>query len=312
MFRPNIIFRRILLRQNHLSRPSESTKGRKLILGQSRSRTECSQYGERSTSRSLWNGDLGAVGATARDLGVGDVGDHVDQANVEWCVGIDRHEECARVVGELELGAGWGRGLEVWWRSGCHKRELWQDGDRELLRALDDESLSEIVGEDGSQCCVKRGGEWRGADTGSEVGVVARLDCEDAAGCSEECGVVCEKSGSSKVCTDADRCDHVGEVNERGGRVVWEHVGAWRDGSIASVLEDCANGRSMGDFVLLKRLVRLEIGIERRPYRRNHANVLTESRREASGSVLSIREVLIATGVESSLKVFQIKSQLKD
>ena len=216
------------LRQDDLSRSSQRTRGAELVLIQIVNTAGRCQYGKCSTCSSCRHRDLGAVGAAAGDLDVGDVSDHVDQGNVKWCTCSRLDGESRGVIGELQWGTSGSWGLEIWWwhRWGL-ERKLWQDGEWELHRARTDEHLSQVVCVDASQGGVESCGEWRTSNTGSEVGIVARLDCEDAACCSKQSWVIGQVLSSAEVCADADRCDHVGEVDEGGGRVVRELVCAW-------------------------------------------------------------------------------------
>ncbi len=130
-------------------------------------------------------------------------------------------------------------------RNGSLKRKLWKDGQRQLLRTRDDEHLSEIVGVDSSQGGIEGGGKGRGTDTCSKVGIVASFDSDNTARCGEEGGIVGEKCSTSEVCADANGCDHVGEIDEGGGRIIWEFVDAWGDGSVAGGFEDGSDGVRM-------------------------------------------------------------------
>ena len=64
------------------------------------------------------------------------------------------------------------------WR-GRLECQLGKDRERQLLRALHDEQLSEVVCEDGSKSSVESGREWRGTNTSSEVCVVAGFNSEN-------------------------------------------------------------------------------------------------------------------------------------
>ena len=90
------------LRQNNLSRRSQGTKAGELVLRQIVSTTEGGQDSEGGASCSLRHGDLSAVGAAASNFSIGDIRNHINKANVEWCVRVDLDEECRWVICKLQ------------------------------------------------------------------------------------------------------------------------------------------------------------------------------------------------------------------
>ena len=147
------------LGQDDLGRRSQRTKAGELVLRQVISTAECGQHCKRSASCSLRYGDLSAVGAAASHLSVRDVGDHIDQTNVEWCVRVDLDEECRWVICKLQWSSSRRWWLQVWWWHWRFQGKLWQDCKRKLLRARDDEHLGEVVGVHSSQGSVEGCGE---------------------------------------------------------------------------------------------------------------------------------------------------------
>lgn len=88
------------LGKDNLRRPRQSSEVIELVQIEIRIAPEGCQYGKGSASHTLWYGDLSAVGTTARDFRICDIGDLVKKTDVEWLVGIDSDEECARVISE--------------------------------------------------------------------------------------------------------------------------------------------------------------------------------------------------------------------
>lgn len=235
-------------RENNLSWTRQGAKLGQLGLIQPAA--ERAQYGECDTSGTLGYRRSNAPSAAACSLHEGDIGDQVDHTDVELGVGIDLDEEGGRIKSELKEGAGRHRWLEVGRRHRTDEIELGQDDDWKLLRATDDEHLSKVVGEDGRQGGVEGCGEWGGTETGSEVCVVTCLDCQDAACGSQEGRIVCEQGAATEVCTDADRSNHVGEVDKGSGVGVGESVGAGFDWREAGIAEDGADGLNVDSLVL--------------------------------------------------------------
>ena len=99
------------LGKHDLRRASKATEARQLILGQRISSGESRKHSKRCTSCSFWNRDGSTASAAARDFSVGDVRDHVDQANVERCASSDLDEKLRGVIGELEQCSGRSRRL---------------------------------------------------------------------------------------------------------------------------------------------------------------------------------------------------------
>ena len=104
---------RLGLGKDDLRRASKATEARQLILSQRISSGESSEHSKRCTSCSFWDRDGSTTNAAARDFSVGDVCDHVDQANVERCASSHLDEEFRGVIGELEQCSGRNRRLEV-------------------------------------------------------------------------------------------------------------------------------------------------------------------------------------------------------
>ena len=134
------------LGQDNLGGRSQRAKAGELILRQVVSTAECGQHSKCSASCSLRYRNLSAVGAAASDFSVCDIGNHVDEANIKWGSRVDLNEECGWVVCELQWRASRRWWLQVCWWRWRYQGKLWQNGKRKLLRARDNEHLSEVVG----------------------------------------------------------------------------------------------------------------------------------------------------------------------
>ena len=238
------------LRQQNLRRPSQRAKSSQLILAQPVRRRERSKNRKRSARCTLRHRNSSATYSTARDGGVGDISHHIDEAYVKRCIRRQLDEESIRVIGESEQRAGERWGLEVGFRSRRFEREFREDRKRKLLGARDDEHLREVIRKDGAKSRIERIRERGSADASAEVSVMASFDGEDRGGCDFQCRVIGEELCAAEEGADADGGDHVGEVDEGGGGVVGEVVGACGDGSVAGFLEDGGDGGGVGCFVL--------------------------------------------------------------
>ena len=79
---------------------------------------------------------------------------------------------------------------------------------------------------------------------------MAGFDRQDAAGCRQELGVVGKEGTSAQVGSDTHRCNHVGQVDERDRVGVGELVRAGRDGGLAGIGENGADGVGVGLLML--------------------------------------------------------------
>ncbi len=143
------------------------------------------------------------------------------------------------------------------------------------------------------------------------------FDCDNARRRREEGWIIGQILSTTKVCTDADGGDHVGQVDERRGRIIREGICAWWHWSIAGSFEHSTEGCGMSGLVLLRiHVSKLSTPTKMKPieipYLSNHSNVLAESRRESRSSVLLIRKILIPSSVQRKLKMFEVKSQLSN
>ena len=101
-------------RKHNLRRSRQSTEFRQLVLIQAS--VERCQHRKSSPGGPWRHWRRHASTAAARRLDERDVGDQIDQTDVQRRIGIHLDEEAGRVEGELQRRAGRGRGLEVGWR----------------------------------------------------------------------------------------------------------------------------------------------------------------------------------------------------
>jgi len=80
--------------------------------------------------------------------------------------------------------------MEIRRRHRSHESKLRERNDRKRFRAGDNELLGEVEGEERGKGCVEWGGEGGGAQTNTEVCVVASFVREDGGGVLEEVGIV--------------------------------------------------------------------------------------------------------------------------